>query len=66
MVIGLCTVICGGEGVDAMDLIGNTRKTYFESFLELSNGITSADTSADCLDSSILKDCQSVWSPGLL
>lgn len=44
VVIGLCTVICGGEGFEAMELIGKTRKTYFESFLELPNGIPSADT----------------------
>jgi hypothetical protein len=35
VIIGLCTVICGGEGFEAMELIGKTRKSYFESFLEL-------------------------------
>lgn len=30
--------------VEAMKLIGNARKSYFESFLELSNGILRADT----------------------
>ena len=26
---------CGGEGGEAMALIGNTRKSYFESFLDM-------------------------------
>ena len=31
VVIGLCTVMCGGEGFEAMELIGNARQSYFES-----------------------------------
>ena len=64
VVIGLCTVMCGGEGFEAMELIGNARKSYFESFLELPNGIPSADTFRrvfGLLDPKGLSKCLTVW-----
>ena len=64
VVIGLCTVICGAEGFEAMELIGNTRKTYFESFLGLPNGIPSADTFRrvfGLLDPKGLSKCLVAW-----
>lgn len=64
VVIGLCAVICGGEGFEAMELIGNTRKTYFESFLDLPNGIPSADTFRrvfGLLDPKGLSKCLVAW-----
>ena len=30
VVIGLCTVMCGGEGFEAIELIDNARKSYEE------------------------------------
>ncbi len=33
VVIGQCTVMCGGEGIEAMELIGNARKRFLSLFL---------------------------------
>lgn len=45
VLIDQCTVMCGGEELEAKEPIGNARKSTFESYLELPNGIPSADTS---------------------
>ena len=64
VIIGLCTVICGGDGFEAMALIGNTRKEYFQRFLELPASIPSADTFRRVfamLDPKGLMKCLSDW-----
>ena len=40
IVIGLCTLICGGEDFADMEVFGK----YLAKFLELSNGIPDSDT----------------------
>lgn len=44
VVIGLCTVMCGGDSFDAMEYVGRTREQYFKDFLDLPNGIPDSDT----------------------
>ena len=44
IIIGLCTVICGGEDFADMEEFGKSRKEYLAEFLELPNGIPDCDT----------------------
>ena len=44
IIIGLCTVICGGEDFVDMEAFGRSRKDYLAKFLELPNGIPDSDT----------------------
>lgn len=44
IVIGLCTIICGGEDFVAMEDFGRVREDFLRKFLELPNGIPDSDT----------------------
>ena len=44
LVIGLCTMLTMGDRFTDMEDLGNIKKDFFESFLELPNGIPSHDT----------------------
>lgn len=44
LVIGICTVICGGDDYPSMEEFGKAKKGWFRTFLELPNGIPSHDT----------------------
>jgi predicted transposase YbfD/YdcC len=44
VVIGLCAVICGGEGPTDMETFGETKAEWLQQFLELPFGIPSHDT----------------------
>lgn len=44
LVIGLCTMLTMGDRFTDMEDLGNIKKEFFESFLELPNGIPSHDT----------------------
>lgn len=44
VIIGLCTLICGGEDFVDMEHFGKERKEWLEEFLELPNGIPDSDT----------------------
>ena len=44
IVIGLCTVICGGEDFVDMEEFGKDREGFLRKFLELPNGIPDSDT----------------------
>lgn len=44
MVIGICTVICGGDDYEAMEAFGKAKERWFRTFLELPSGIPSHDT----------------------
>ena len=39
IIIGLCTVICGGEDFADMEAFGKSRQEYLSKFLELPNGM---------------------------
>ena len=44
IVIGLCTLICGGEDYADMEEFGIERENFLRQFLELPNGIPDSDT----------------------
>lgn len=44
IIIGLCTVICGGEDFVDMEEFGKSRREFLAKFLELPNGIPDSDT----------------------
>lgn len=44
IIIGLCTIMCGGEDYSDMEAFGINRKEYLAKFLELPNGIPDSDT----------------------
>jgi predicted transposase YbfD/YdcC len=44
LVIGICTLLCGGESFNDMEDFGLAKEDWFKSFLELPNGIPSHDT----------------------
>ncbi|MCX4269179.1 MAG: ISAs1 family transposase [Lachnospiraceae bacterium] len=64
IIIGLCTVICGGEDFANMEEFGKSRKEYLSKFLELPNGIPDSDTFRrvfEKLNSSELSSCPINW-----
>jgi predicted transposase YbfD/YdcC len=46
MTIALCAVICGADAWEDIEEFGETRKEWFEQFLELPHGVPSRDTFA--------------------
>lgn len=44
IIIGLCTIMCGGEDFVDMEEFGKSRKEFLAKFLELPNGIPDSDT----------------------
>ncbi len=46
LIIALCAMLCGAEDWDAIAQFGRAKEAFFRRFLELPNGIPSADTFA--------------------
>lgn len=46
LTIGVCSLICGAETWEEMELFGRLKEEWFKTFLELPNGIPSHDTIA--------------------
>ncbi len=44
LVIGICTLLCGGESFNDMEDFGKAKQDWFETFLALPNRIPSHDT----------------------
>lgn len=44
LIIGVCTLLCGGETFNDMEDFGEAKRDWFASFLDLSHGIPSHDT----------------------
>ena len=66
--IGVCTLICGGEGFTDMADFGVSRKKWLGELLELPNGIPSHDTFRrvfTILDPQSLLECFMDWSESL-
>jgi len=66
--IGICSVICNGEGFEAMEDFGKARESWFRKFLELPHGIPSHDTFRrvlSILDSEEFGKCLKRWSVAL-
>jgi predicted transposase YbfD/YdcC len=64
LVIGLCSVVCAGEGFEDMEEFGEGREEWLRTFLELPNAIPSSDTFRrvfECLDSKELMKCLQEW-----
>lgn len=64
LVIGLCTVICGGEDYEDMEEFACERKEWLKGFLELSNGVPVSDTFRrvfERLNSHELRQCLEMW-----
>lgn len=64
VVIGLCTVICGGEDYADMEAFGIEREEWLRKFLDLRNGIPDSDTFRrlfERLKPQELSKCLSEW-----
>jgi len=64
IVIGLCTVLSGGEDFVDMEEVGREREEWFKTFLELPNGIPDSDTFRrvfEKLNPKGLSDCIHDW-----
>ena len=64
IIIGLCTIICGGEDFADMEAFGKSRQEYLSKFLELPNGIPDSDTFRrvfEKLNPSELSSCLINW-----
>lgn len=64
LVIGLCTVIVGGEDFGDMEEFGISRETWLKGFLELKHGIPDSDTFRrvfEKIDSAELSKCLNAW-----
>jgi len=44
LMIGVCTLLCGGETFNDMEDFGHAKRSWLETFLSLPNGIPSHDT----------------------
>jgi DDE_Tnp_1-associated len=44
LVIALCTLLTGGEGLQDMELFGKSKRTWLHTFLALPPGLPSPDT----------------------
>ena len=68
LVIGVCTLLCGGEGFNDMEDFGEAKKDWLKTFLELPNGIPSHDTFNRvfaALNPTRFMDCFLQWTQGL-
>ncbi len=64
LVIGLCSTICGGTNYEDMEEFAEAREEWLRTFLDLPNGIPSADTFQRVfqrLDSAQLLLCLNQW-----
>jgi len=62
--IAICAVICGADNFVAMAEFGRSKKKWFESFLNMPNGVPSHDTFNDVinrLDQSAFVSCFTKW-----
>lgn len=64
IIIGLCTIICGGEDFNDMEAFGLEREEWLRTFLELPNGIPDSDTFRrlfERLNPAELSECLYSW-----
>lgn len=68
LVIGLCSLLTGGEGFTDMEVFGRAKLEWLKTFLELPSGIPSHDTFNrvfSALDPDRFLDCFVSWVQGL-
>lgn len=66
--IGMCTIICGGEGFTDMEEFGEAKEEWLRKYLELPYGIPSHDTFRrvfSSLDPKAFSECFTRWSQAL-
>lgn len=64
IIIGLCTVVCGGEDFPDMEEFGKEREEWLRQFLTLPNGIPDSDTFRrvfERIDPKALSECLYDW-----
>ena len=64
IIIGLCTVICGGEDFPDMEEFGKEREEWLRKFLKLPHGIPDSDTFRrvfERIDPEALSECLYDW-----
>jgi len=68
LTIGVCSLICGGEGFTDMETFGKAQYRWLQGFLELSNGIPSHDTFNrvfSAIDPTQFMECFVRWTKSL-
>jgi predicted transposase YbfD/YdcC len=68
LVIGLCSLLTGGEGFTDMVVFGRAKRDWLKTFLELPNGIPSRDTFNrlfSAIDPDAFLDCFVQWVHGI-
>jgi predicted transposase YbfD/YdcC len=68
LVIGLCSLLTGGEGFTDMVVFGRAKRDWLKTFLELPNGIPSRDTFNrlfSAIDPDAFLDCFVQWVQGI-
>jgi len=68
LVIGICCVICGGDGFSDMETFGKAQYEWLRRFLELPNGIPSHDTFNrvfSAIKPEAFLECFAQWTEGL-
>lgn len=68
LVIGLCSLLTGGEGFSDMEIFGKTKYDWLKTFLELPSGIPSHDTFNrvfSAIDPHAFLECFVQWVRGI-
>lgn len=68
LTIAICACLCGAEGWEDMNEFGRAKREWLEKYLDLSNGIPSADTFRRVfsrVDPIALQECFRLWSQSL-
>ncbi len=68
LVIGICTLLCGGESFNDMEDFGRAKRDWFKTFLELPSEIPSHDTFNRvfrALDPKKFQECFIRWTQSL-
>lgn len=68
IVIAICAIMCGADGFKGMQVFGEARKEWLNTFLELKHGIPSEDTFGrvfSMIDSEKFRNCFVRWTSSI-